>query len=120
MRCTPKREHGRHDGGKAFGHRRDRQRHAEDEHVEDGREATHVLDQQDRRDHQHRNGDDDQPKQLANAVEFLLQRSLLVRRSLEHAGDVPHGGSHPRGRDNRAASPIGHDGAAEDHVMAVA
>ena len=34
MRCTPIDEHRRHDRRQPFGHRRDGQRHAEDEHVE--------------------------------------------------------------------------------------
>ena len=64
MRCTPSDEHGGHHRRQAFRHRRDRERHAEDEHVEDRREAAHVLDEDDRRDH-HDGDDDDDDRRAA-------------------------------------------------------
>ena len=45
-------------------HRRDRERHAEDEHVEERREAAHVLDEDDRGDH-HDGDDDDDDRRAA-------------------------------------------------------
>ena len=80
----------------------------------------HILDEDDRRDHHDGDDDDDQPEQLADTVEFLLQRRGLVRRLLQHAGDAPHLGLHPGRRDDRAPAPIGRRRAAEDHVVTVA
>ena len=60
------------------------------------------------------------PEQLADPVELLLQRRGLVRRLLQHAGDAPHLGLHPRRRDHRAPAPVSRRRAAEDHVVTVA
>ena len=59
-------------------------------------------------------------EQLADPVEFLLQRRGFVRRLLQHAGDAPHLGLHPGRRDHRATAPVGRRRAAEDHVVTVA
>ena len=120
MRCTPSDEHGGHHRRQAFRHRRDRERHAEDQHVEERREPAHVLDEEDRRDHHDGDDDDDDAEQLADAVELLLQRRGLLRRLLQQAGDAPHLGLHAGGRDHRPAAAVGRRRAAEDHVVAVA
>ena len=59
MRCTPIESTAGHHRRQPFGHRRDRERHAEDQHVEERGEAAHILDQEDRRDHHHRDDHDD-------------------------------------------------------------
>ena len=45
------REHGRHHRRQALGHRGDGQRDAQDQHVDERRDAAHLLDEDDRRDH---------------------------------------------------------------------
>ena len=59
MRCTPRARTAVTTAGKPSGHRRDRQRHAQDQHVEERRKAAHVLDENDRGDHHHGDDDDD-------------------------------------------------------------
>ncbi len=114
----------REDGGdhrrQAFRNGRNRERDAQDEHVEDGRESAHVLDKKNGRDHHDGDDDDERPEHLADAVELPLQRRDLVRRVLQQPGDAAHFGLHPRRRDDRATAPIGRRRAAEDHVVPVA
>ena len=76
------RKHRRHHRRQPFGHGRDRQRDAKDEHIEERRKAAHVFDENDRDDHHHGDDDDDEAEQLADAVEFLLQRCGFRRAPL--------------------------------------
>jgi hypothetical protein len=114
------RKHGRHDGRQTFRHCGDCKRYAQNEHIENGREAVHLFHDEDRRDHHDGNDDDGDPELLADTVERLLKRCNLVRRLLQHPGDASHLGLHPCGRDHGAAAPVTRGGAAEDHVGRVA
>ncbi len=114
------REHSRHRRRQAFRDRRDRERHAEDQHVENRREAAHILDNENRRDHQDGDDHDHDPQQLADPVKLRLQRRRLVRRFFEQPGDAPHLGLHSGRRDHAASAPVGRRRGTEDHVAAVA
>ncbi len=110
----------RHHRRQTFGHRGDRQRHPEDQHVEDRRESLHVLDQQDGCDHHHRDGDDDDPQYIADPVELVLQRGPVLPLLPEEVCDPSHLRLHARRGDHAAAVSVGRGGAAEDHVHPVA
>ena len=114
------RQHRRDHRGQALRHRRDGERHPEDQHVEDRGEPAHVLDQQDRRNHHRRDGDDRDREDLAHPVELLLQGGSLLGPLLQEAGDVPHLGLHARRGDDRKPVPVGRRRAAEDHVVTIA
>ncbi len=114
------REHGCHDGGKPFGNRRDGQRDAEDEHIEQCPNTTHILDHHDGDDHDDRDRDDDKTQHLAGAIQFPLQRCRLVGRRLEQSGNAPHLGAHASGGDDSLPVPVGRGRAAEYHVVPIA
>ena len=114
------REHGGHDRRQTFRHRRDGERDAENQHVEDRRQAAHVFDEDDRRNHHDRNDHDDDAEDLAGAIELPLQRRGFVARLFQQAGDAAHLGPHPGRRHDGLAVPIGRRRAAEDHVVSIA
>jgi hypothetical protein len=68
IRCTPI------DSRQPLRHRCDRQGHAQDQHVEEGRQSAHVLDDDDRRDHHERDRDDHQSQALPDPIELVLER----------------------------------------------
>ena len=114
------RQHHRDHRGQAFRHRGDGQRDAQDQHVEDGGGAAHVLHQQDGGDHHDRDGEDDEPEALAGAIELALQRRRLVLRLLQQTGDAAHLRAHAGRGHDRPPVPVGGGGAAEHHVVAIA
>ena len=120
MRCTPIDSTAVTTAGQALGHRRNSQRDAEDQDVEEGGGAAHVLDQDDRGDHDDGDRHHDEAEDLAGAIQLALQRRPLLFGLLQESGNATHLGAHPgRGHDRRAMS-VGRRGAAVDHVVAVA
>jgi hypothetical protein len=115
----PQRQHDRQDGRQALGHRRDRQRHPDEQHVDQVGGAVHVGGHQDGGDHH--DGDDHHGdgQRAPDALDLALQRRALLLGAAEQAGDVAHLGVHAGRGDHRAAAPTGHGGAAEHHVDAV-
>ena len=114
------RQHHGDDSGQPFGHGRHRKRDAKHEDVEKRRQTVHVLDENNRHDHQDRNRDHDQAQPLPHAVELLLKRCRAALNVRQHAGDATHFGSHSRGGHDRAAAAVADGGPAVDHVGAVA
>jgi len=115
----PQRQHDREDGGQALGHRRHRQRHPDEQHVDQVGGAVHVGGHQDGGDHH--GGDDHHGdgQRAPDALDLALQRCALLLGAAEQAGDAAHLGVHAGGSDHRAAAPTGHRGATEHHVDAV-
>ena len=113
------RQNGGDDRRQTLRHRRDCERHAQNQHVEKGWQPAHVFDQDDRRNHHNRDDDNDEPKEFAYSIELTLERGLFVWRLFQESGDAPHLGVHPRCRDDGFAVPIGGRSAAEDHVVPV-
>ena len=118
MRCTPSESTAVTTAGSPSGHRRDGERHAEDQHVDERRRVPRMSStSDDRHDHHDGDHDDDGAEQLAGAIELALQRRRLRRRVCAAAGDAPHLRLHPgRGHDRRAA-PVGRRRSAEHHVV---
>ena len=120
MRCTPSASTTRQDRRQALGHRRDRQRHAEQQHRDDVGSGADVGEQQHGR-HDHDGDDDDRDAEHAtDAAHFLLQRRRLLPVAVEHFGDRTHLGLHAGRGDHRAAGALRDGRALEDHVEPVA
>ena len=103
-----------------FRHGGHRQRHTQNQHVEQRRRSLNVLDEEDGRNHHDGNRHDDDAEHFPGAIQLALQRSGFVRRLLQQSGDASHFGAHAgRGHDRLAVSVCG-GGAAEHHVVAVA
>ena len=60
------------------------------------------------------------PEHLGQLVQLLLQGGLLILIRLEHLGDQPDLGVHPRAGDQSFAPAVGHQGAHEGRVLPVA
>ncbi len=114
------REHGSDDCGKTLGNRRDGQRDAQNEDVEEPRGTAHVFDHHDRDDHDHGDRHNDDTKHLAGASQFPLQGRRLVGRRLQQSGNAPHLGVHAGRGDDRLSMSVCRGGAAEDHVVPIA
>jgi hypothetical protein len=130
----PEREADRHDGRQAFGHCRDRQAdrgheevddvlllglqpasEADLEHVDEARVAEQAVDQHDRADRETRGAE-----HLAELLQLLLQRRVLVLVGLDHLGDHADLRVHAGPGDQALAAAVGHHGAHEGGVLAVA
>ena len=89
------REHRGDDRRQPFGHGRDGERDAEDQHVEECRRAAHVLDEDDGHDHDDRNGDTTRPRSLPVRSSSRCSGVGFVERLLQQSGNAAHLGAHP-------------------------
>jgi hypothetical protein len=113
------REHQREDRGQALGHRRDRQRHPDQQHVDQIRRLVDVGGQQDRGDDHDRDHDHDEAEHPPEMLDLALQGRLLGLGPAQQARDAAHlarhagGGHHSHPSASRDGRPV------EDHVDAV-
>ena len=113
------RQHHRQDGGQALGHSRHRQRHAEQQHVNDIGGAANLGDEQDGCHHHDRDDHDRQAQRAPDTCNFFFQRRRLLDSRFQQRRDSAHLGFHADGRDDRAARALRHSRALEDHVELV-
>ncbi len=110
----------RENGRQALGHRGDRQRHADEQDVDDVGRVLDVCGQQNRRHDHDRDDDHGHAERASGPIHLALQRRALLLRAAEQARDVPHLGRHAGGRHDRAATPTGDGRPVEHHVHPVA
>ena len=116
----PQREHHRQDRRQPLGHRRHRQGHAEQQHVNDIGGVADIGYQQDGSDHHDSNDDNRDAQHAPDASDFFLQRCRLLGGGLEHFGDRTYFGIHA-GCCHHGATGALRDGCAlEYHVETVA
>ncbi len=114
------RQYGGDDRGQPFGHRRNGERHAKDEHVDDLAQAFDLRHQQDGANHGYRDRDNGLAQQTTNAIELFLQRCGFRWGRVEHSCYAPHFGRHSRSGYHTNASPVRDRGTAECHVAPIA
>ena len=112
-------QHQRQDGRQALGHRRHRQRHAQQQHRHHVGDAADVRHPQHGRDHHHGNQQHGTPQHAADRAHLLLQRRHLVGRDREQVGDATHLGLHAGGGDDGPAVALHHRRALEHHVETI-
>ena len=114
------REHHGENRGQAFRHRRDGQRHGEQQRVDDVMDIVEALYRRERDEHDHGDDDHGDTQYLGDAVHLFLQRRRLVVGMRKHLGDLTDLRVHAGAGDDGAARALRDGGAVEDHIGAVA
>ena len=113
-------EHDGQHGRQPFRHRRDRERHADEEHVDEVGCLLDVGREQDGRHDDDRDDDDGDPERAPDVGDLALKRCALLFGTAEQTRDVAHLGGHAGSGHDGPPPPARDGGAVEHHVHPVA